>query len=70
MDVVRDVLVDGEILVVDWRENVDDPRRATEEIARALLGAGLGLQELSPVTPSLEEVFAEITEDAGSSEAV
>jgi ABC-2 type transport system ATP-binding protein len=44
-----------------WREGTFDLDRVTEEVARALVSAGIGLRELSPVKASLEQVFAELT---------
>jgi len=47
---------------VTWRAEVDDIDAAAEHVARALTSQGFGLRELSPVKPSLEQVFAELTE--------
>ncbi|WP_438028751.1 ABC transporter ATP-binding protein [Sorangium sp. So ce233] len=38
-----------------------DPGEATERLVRALVGAGLGVRELVPHAPSLEQVFSELT---------
>jgi ABC-2 type transport system ATP-binding protein len=51
------------IFVASWLTGGFDQARATEEVARALVSSGVGLRELSPVKASLEEVFAELTED-------
>jgi ABC-2 type transport system ATP-binding protein len=45
-----------------WLAEVEDIDAAAERVASALLAAGFGLRELSPVKPSLEQVFAELTE--------
>jgi ABC-2 type transport system ATP-binding protein len=37
----------------------------TEALARALIGAGLGLREIAPRAASLEQVFSELTAPAG-----
>ena len=50
------------IFVATWREGALDLEHATEEVARTLITAGVGLRELSPVKASLEQVFAELTE--------
>ncbi|AGP32278.1 ABC transporter ATP-binding protein [Sorangium cellulosum] len=38
-----------------------DPGEATERLVSALVGAGLGVRELVPHAPSLEQVFSELT---------
>ncbi|WP_437736561.1 ABC transporter ATP-binding protein [Sorangium sp. So ce1335] len=38
-----------------------DPGEATERLVRALVGAGIGVRELVPHAPSLEQVFSELT---------
>ncbi|WP_437940691.1 ABC transporter ATP-binding protein [Sorangium sp. So ce341] len=38
-----------------------DPGEATERLVSALVGAGLGVRELAPHAPSLEQVFSELT---------
>ncbi|MGK3995393.1 ABC transporter ATP-binding protein [Sorangium sp. So ce1024] len=44
-----------------------DPGEATERLVRALVGAGIGVREIVPRAPSLEQVFSELTagDDAG-----
>src|SRR5262249_41630133 len=54
---------DGKYTVM-WLAEVDDIEAASERVAGALVAAGFGLRELSPVKPSLEQVFAELTEGA------
>ncbi len=49
---------------VTWLAEVEDIEAAAERVAQALVAAGFGLRELSPVKPSLEQVFAELTEEA------
>jgi ABC-2 type transport system ATP-binding protein len=44
-----------------WRDGTFDLDRATEDAARALVSAGIGLRQLSPVKATLEQVFAELT---------
>jgi ABC-2 type transport system ATP-binding protein len=46
---------------VSWRDGLD-VESAAEAVAKALVSAGFGLRELSPLKPSLEQVFAELTE--------
>ena len=50
--------------VVTWRAEVENIDAAAESVASALITAGFGLRELSPVKPSLEQIFAELTEAA------
>ncbi|WP_438019544.1 ABC transporter ATP-binding protein [Sorangium sp. So ce315] len=38
-----------------------DPGEAAERLVRALVGAGLGVREIVPRAPSLEQVFSELT---------
>jgi ABC-2 type transport system ATP-binding protein len=45
---------------------VDVPLERAHEVTRALAGAGMFLAELTPITRSLEDVFLELTEPAGS----
>ncbi len=47
---------------ITWRVDVEDIDGAAENVARALTSQGFGLRELSQVKPSLEQVFAELTE--------
>ena len=47
--------------IVWWREGAFDLDEATEHVARALVAAGVGLRQLSPVKATLEQVFAELT---------
>jgi ABC-2 type transport system ATP-binding protein len=49
---------------VTWLAEVEDIEAAAERVAASLVSAGFGLRELSPVKPSLEQVFAELTEGA------
>ncbi|WP_434046880.1 MULTISPECIES: ABC transporter ATP-binding protein [Sorangium] len=42
-----------------------DPGEATERLVRALVGAGVGVRELVPHAPSLEQVFSELTAGDG-----
>jgi ABC-2 type transport system ATP-binding protein len=46
-----------------WLVEVEDIEAAAERVASALVSAGFGLRELVPVKPSLEQVFAELTEE-------
>jgi ABC-2 type transport system ATP-binding protein len=46
---------------VSWRDGLDFDA-AAESVASALVSGGFGLRELSPMKPSLEQVFAELTE--------
>jgi ABC-2 type transport system ATP-binding protein len=52
--------------LVTWHPELVDAERAAEEVARALISAGFGLRELSPVKASLEQVFAELTGEAAA----
>ncbi|WP_437727283.1 ABC transporter ATP-binding protein [Sorangium sp. So ce861] len=45
-----------------------DPGEATERLVSALVGAGLGVRELVPHAPSLEQVFSELTAQGGAGE--
>jgi ABC-2 type transport system ATP-binding protein len=47
---------------VTWLAEVEDLEAAAERVAAALVAAGFGLRELAPVKPSLEQVFAELTQ--------
>jgi ABC-2 type transport system ATP-binding protein len=47
---------------VTWLAEVEDLEAAAERVAAALVAAGFGLRELSPVKASLEQVFAELTQ--------
>jgi ABC-2 type transport system ATP-binding protein len=63
-DSIDQIKPDGErTFVVHWRDGAADIDGAAEDIARTLVGAGFGLRELSPVKASLEQVFAELTEE-------
>ncbi len=53
----------GARLVIRMRETEPDPGRVTERVARALVQAGCGLRVISPMVPSLEELFAQLTLD-------
>jgi ABC-2 type transport system ATP-binding protein len=52
--------------LIAWQAEIADAERAAEEVARTLVGAGFGLRELSPVKASLEQVFAELTEETAA----
>jgi ABC-2 type transport system ATP-binding protein len=56
-------VVGSGVLLAMWKEGNFDQGSATSEVARALVGAGIGLRELAPVKASLEQVFAELTRD-------
>ncbi|AUX21667.1 ABC transporter [Sorangium cellulosum] len=45
-----------------------DVGEATERLVRALVGGGLGVREIVPHTPSLEQVFSELTGTGGGDE--
>jgi gliding motility-associated transport system ATP-binding protein len=49
---------------VAWGEAVDDPVGALEAAVRALVGAGFGVAEATPVRATLDEVFARLTVEA------
>jgi ABC-2 type transport system ATP-binding protein len=62
---IEEITVDGDgRYTVTWLAEVEDIEAAAERVASALVLAGFGLRELSPVKPSLEQVFAELTEGA------
>jgi ABC-2 type transport system ATP-binding protein len=50
---------------VSWSKKLDDPGRALEEVAAALYEKGHKLREVVPGKASLDEVFAQLTSDAG-----
>jgi ABC-2 type transport system ATP-binding protein len=54
---VRDLAADGADLLFGAEEAV------VLEVSRALVGAGLGISALVPETPTLEQLFFELTED-------
>ncbi|HKQ70054.1 MAG TPA: ABC transporter ATP-binding protein [Polyangiaceae bacterium] len=51
------------VYVVTWQEGAGDVDVAAENVARAVVEAGFGLRELTPVKASLEQVFAELTQE-------
>jgi len=53
---------------VSWKESVDDPAAAVERAVSALVAADLGVREALPGKATLEEVFAQLTEDEPSAE--
>ncbi|HEY3593531.1 MAG TPA: ABC transporter ATP-binding protein [Polyangiaceae bacterium] len=55
--------------VVWWREGAFELERATEAVARTLVSAGVGLRELLPIKASLEQVFADLTQEPDSTDA-
>ena len=60
---IEEVAADGDgRYTITWLAEVDDVDAAAERVASALFAAGFGLRQLSPVKPSLEQVFAELTE--------
>ncbi len=63
---VGEVRREGDALTVTWKASVDDTAAAVEPLARALVAAGIGLREVSPVRASLEEVFVELTRGAAA----
>jgi ABC-2 type transport system ATP-binding protein len=61
---IEEITAEGDgAYTASWLAEVEDIDAAAERVASALLAAGFGLRELSPVKPSLEQVFAELTED-------
>jgi ABC-2 type transport system ATP-binding protein len=54
-----------------WQKKLDEAGAADaiEQAVAALVGAGCFVREVRPVRSSLEEVFAELTSDAGESDA-
>ena len=62
---IEEIIDDGDgQYTVMWLAEVEDIEAAAERVAGALVSAGFGLRELSPVKPSLEQVFSELTEGA------
>jgi ABC-2 type transport system ATP-binding protein len=60
---IEEITAEGDgAYTATWLAEVEDIEAAAERVASALLAAGFGLRELSPVKPSLEQVFAELTE--------
>ena len=53
--------VDRDRGIVVTFEKTDDGDRVTEEVVAALVAANLGVLEVSPVVPSLEQVFSDLT---------
>lgn len=60
----------GAQMVVRVRASVTDLGPVAEEVSRALVHAGCGLREVTPVKPSLEDIFAELTREPELERAV
>ncbi len=52
---------------VSWKDAVEDTALSMEQAVAALVGAGLGVREALPGKATLEEVFAQLTEDVSGS---
>lgn len=55
------------VLEVKWRDGVEDTAGAMETAVAELVGAGLGVREALPGKATLEDVFAQLTEDEARS---
>jgi len=50
------------LLKLRWSKKATETGKASEEITAALVNAGLGVRSVTPISSSLEEVFAQLTE--------
>jgi ABC-2 type transport system ATP-binding protein len=55
-------------LSVDFADEADSAA-VLEELVAALVGAGVGVREVAPVSASLEQIFAELTRDEAGADA-
>jgi ABC-2 type transport system ATP-binding protein len=53
---------------VQWEKKVEDPGEALEKLVRGLVGEGYGVREATPAKATLDEVFAQLTDDAAKAE--
>ncbi len=55
---------EGELAIVKlrWSKKATETDEASEQITAALVNAGLGVRSITPISSSLEEVFAQLTE--------
>jgi len=58
---------DVHVFELRWKESQEDTASAIEQAVSALVGAGLGVREAQPGKATLEEVFAQLTEDEAGS---
>jgi len=49
---------------VTWAKKLDDPAAALEGLVAALVGGGYGVREATPAKATLDEVFAQLTDDS------
>ncbi len=54
------------ILKLRWSKRATETAEASEQIVAALVNAGLGVRSITPISSSLEEVFAQLTEPAAA----
>jgi ABC-2 type transport system ATP-binding protein len=60
---VRRVTIEGPAIEIEFKADADSGE-VTEQIAAALVGAGLGVREIAPKMASLEQVFSQLTSGA------
>jgi ABC-2 type transport system ATP-binding protein len=54
---------------IAWQKKLDDPGLALERVVRSLVEQGFHLREATQAKATLDEVFAQLTEDAGEAGA-
>ena len=56
------------VATVAWKKKTTDTEQALETVVRTLVEAGFGVREATPGKASLDEVFAQLTEDHDATE--